>query len=42
MSEAKKIRFLVDGQEIIVALEDYAAADVLYTQLLMELTFGRF
>lgn len=42
VSEAKKIRFLVDGQEIIVALEDHAAADALYTRLPMELTFEDF
>lgn len=42
VSEVKKIRFLVDGQEIIVALEDHAAADALYTRLPMELTFEDF
>ena len=42
VSEAKKIRFLVDGQEILVTLEDHPAADALYTRLPMELTFEDF
>lgn len=42
VSEAKKIRFLVDGQEIIVSLEDHPAADALYARLPMELTFKDF
>lgn len=39
VNEAKKIRFLADGQEIIVALEDHPAADALYARLPMELSF---
>ena len=38
-NEVKRIRFLVDGQEIIVSLEDHPAADALYARLPMELTF---
>ena len=42
MNATKKIRFLADGQEIIVVLEDHAAADALYQQLPMELSFEDF
>lgn len=42
VSEGKKIRFLVDGQEIVVALEDHPAADALYARLPMELAFEDF
>ena len=42
MNATKKIRFLTDGQEIIVVLEDHAAADALYQQLPMELSFEDF
>ena len=39
VNKAKKIRFLADGQEVIVALEDHPAADALYARLPMELSF---
>ena len=42
MNATKKIRFLADSQEIIVVLEDHAAADALYQQLPMELSFEDF
>ena len=42
MNATKKLRFLADGREIIVVLEDHAAADALYQQLPMELSFEDF
>lgn len=39
---SKKIVFLVDGQEIVVTLEDHPAADALYDRLPMELSFEDF
>ena len=42
MNQSKKVRFLADGNEIIVELEKNPAADALYELLPMELTFEDF
>lgn len=39
MNETHKIRFLVDGEEIIVQLDDNPTADALYEMLPIELEF---
>ncbi|SCI75789.1 Uncharacterized conserved protein [uncultured Flavonifractor sp.] len=42
MNEPKKIRFLVDGDEIVAGLYDNPTADALYEMLPLELTFEDF
>ena len=42
MNEPKKIRFLVSGEEIVVALSDNPTTDTFYEMLPMELTFEDF
>lgn len=42
VNQTKKVRFLADGNEIIVELEKNPAADALYELLPMELTFEDF